>query len=71
MMHAVRLNYKKRQVSCLLYDVDTVLFSDSAKRLQKVALKNLNNFFYKWNLSVNLSKANVMIFIKSGKVITR
>ena len=64
MMHAVRLNYKKRQVSCLLYDVDNVLFSDSAKRLQKVALKNLN-------LSVNLSKANVMIFIKSGKVITR
>ena len=62
----VELNKKK--LSCLIYADDIVLMSDSASGLQS-CIDKLELFCYKWNLSVNLDKTNVMIFNKSGRVL--
>lgn len=55
---------------CLLHADDVILLSDSAKGLQ-CSLDKLYAHCKKWKLTVNIHKTNIMIFNKSGKLITR
>jgi hypothetical protein len=60
----------ERNVSCLLYEDDLVLISESAIGLQN-SLNILSCYCDKWNLTVNLDKAKSMIFNKAGRKLTR
>ena len=57
-------------LSCLMYADDLILLSDSAQGLQ-CALDKLQSYCQKWKLLVNIDKSNVMIFNKSGRVLTK
>jgi hypothetical protein len=60
----------ERNDSCLLYDDDLVLISESAIGLQN-CLNILSCYSDKWNLTVNLDKTKSMIFKKTGRKLTR
>ena len=56
-----------RSVNCLLYADDLVIFSRSAKNLQKILNKLESAFCENADLSVNLDKTKIMIFNNCGK----
>lgn len=64
------VNLQDSEISCLLYADDLVIVSKSHSGLQR-ALDKLSNYCQKWGLYVNLEKTKVIIFNKSGRVITR
>ena len=64
-MDAVELNGKN--VECLLYADDVVLFSSSAAGLQQ-RLNSLSKFCKDWCLDVNVDKTNVLVFNKAGRL---
>jgi hypothetical protein len=55
---------------CLMYADDLVIMSQSALGLQN-SLDKLNEYCQKWKLSVNIDKTKVMIFNKSGRLLTK
>ena len=56
-------------LSCLMYADDLVIMSQSAVGLQN-ALNKLNSYCLKWKLTVNVTKTKIMIFNKSGRVLS-
>ena len=64
-MDVVELNGKN--VECLLYADDVVLFSSSAAGLQQ-RLNSLSKFLKDWCLDVNVDKTNVLVFNKAGRL---
>ena len=66
--HPASLN--GQSLNCLLFADDIVLMSESAERLQQ-GLNELHTYTKQWNLTVNTSKAKVIIFNKGGPRITR
>jgi hypothetical protein len=56
------------RIYCLLYADDVILLSNSQKGLQS-KLDSLELFCKEWCMSVNISKAKVVIFNKSGRFI--
>ena len=48
-------------ISCLCYADDLVIMSESARGLQN-SLDKLSDYCNKWNLTVNISKTQVVIF---------
>ena len=53
-----------------MYADDLIILSESASGLL-CALDKLQSYFMKWKLLVNIDKSNVMIFIKSGRIIDK
>ena len=51
----------------LLFADDAVLISDSKEGLQR-SLNQFENYFKKWNLTINISKTKVMICSKGGRL---
>ena len=66
--HIPQINGYK--VSHLLWADDVVLLALDAKSLQKL-LDCLNDYAEKWELSVNISKTNVMVFNTSSRRLNR
>lgn len=64
---SVDLNDKP--IHCLLYADDIVMFSSSSLGL-KQRLESLSKFCEEWCLDVNVAKTKVLIFNKTGKLIT-
>ena len=62
---AVELNGKN--VECLLYADDVVLFSSNAAGLQQ-RLNSLSKFCKDWCLDVNINKTNVLVLNKAGRL---
>ena len=58
------------QINHLLYADDLILISSTAEGLQNY-LNQLSNYCLKWDLSVNISKSEVIVFNKSGKIQTK
>lgn len=61
-------NLNKHKISHLLWADDLVLFAKDAKTLQKL-LDILNIFVSRWELSINISKTNIMVFNSSSRVL--
>ena len=61
-------NLNDYKISHLLWADDLILLAEDARSLQKL-LDVLNNFTTKWELSVNISKTNVMVFNTSSKLL--
>ena len=64
----VSLGNNGLHISCLMYADDIVLLSQTANGLQKL-LCRLEDFCTRWNLKVNIDKAKVIIFNKSGSIL--
>ncbi|KAK3097853.1 hypothetical protein FSP39_013826 [Pinctada imbricata] len=60
----------EKDVHCLMFADDIVLFSKSEVGLQE-KLNKLHEYCKDWCLTVNTSKTKIMIFNKAGKLITR
>ena len=58
------------KISCLLYVDDLILLSKSPNGLQ-FCLSKVEIYCNKWNLEVNVSKTKVMVFNKSGRILTK
>ena len=63
----IKLNDK--DIHCLMFADDIVLFSKSQVGLQE-KLNKLHDYCKDWCLSVNTSKTKIMVFNKAGKLIT-
>ena len=63
----IKLNDK--DIHCLMFADDIVLFSKSKVGLQE-KLNKLQDYCKDWCLSVNTSKTKIMVFNKAGKLIT-
>ena len=59
-----------RLLNSLLYADDFLLLSESAEGLQN-CMNNVDNYCLNWGLEINYDKSKVMIFNKSGRVISR
>jgi hypothetical protein len=59
-----------KKISCLLYADDLILISDSQQGLQD-RLNILHKYCKDWCMKININKTKVMIFNKSGRLITR
>ena len=57
-------NINHFQMFMLFFTDDTVLFANTLEELQ-ILMDNLNEYCYKWNISVNIRKTKSMVF-KSG-----
>ena len=55
------------KISHLLYADDLLLLSTSENELQR-NITMINEFCYKWGLSVNADKSKVIVFSKSGRM---
>ena len=60
--HPLKLD---KNLSCLLYADDLVIFSSSREGLQK-SLDAAADFFSKWNLNINYDKTKCITFNKRG-----
>ena len=56
-------------LNCLMYADDLVIMSQTAHGLQN-SLDKLSEYCLKWKLSVNIDKTKVMIFNKSGRLLS-
>jgi hypothetical protein len=59
-----------KKISCLLYADDLILISDSEQGLQD-RLNILHKYCKDWCMKININKTKVIIFNKSGRMITR
>ena len=59
-----------KNISCLLYADDLILISDSEQGLQD-RLNILHKYCKDWCMKININKTKVIIFNKSGRLITR
>ena len=57
-------------LSCLMYADDLVIMSQTAHGLQN-SLDKLSKYCLKWKLYVNIAKTKVMIFNKSGRLLSK
>lgn len=54
-------------IRLLLYADDIVIMADNVRTLQNMII-NLERYCIKWNLEVNLSKSEIMVFRNGGKI---
>ena len=59
-----------RLLNSLLYADDLLLLSESAEGLQN-CMNKVYNYCLNWGLAINYNKSKVMIFDKSGQMISR
>jgi uncharacterized protein YpiB (UPF0302 family) len=57
-------------LSCLMFEDDLVIMSQSANGLQS-ALDKLGAYCSKWGLEVNIDKTKILIFNKSGRLLNK
>lgn len=62
------VNVNDNRVDCLMYADDIVILSETQDGLQE-RMNLLSSYCSKWCLNVNISKTNVVIFNKSGRLL--
>ena len=59
------LYLQDRSINSLSFADDLVIFSESQKGLQ-TALNKLDNYCFKWQLTVNIKKTKIMVFQRNN-----
>ena len=57
------------KISHLLWADDLILLAEDERSLQKL-LDILSDFIRRWELSINITKTNIMVFNKSGRILS-